>query len=281
MKNTYKYFYFHGKRGVWMLKDIKCFVLDMDGTFYLGYTLIDGSLEFIETVEAQGKDFLFLTNNSSRSGEYYVEKLRNMDCNVERNKIFTSGEATAIYLSRERKDERVYVLGTEFLKEELMEYDITVVEDDPDLVVVGFDTTLTYDKLSKTCTYIRNGVPFIATHPDYNCPTEDGMIPDIGAILAFIKASTDKDPELIVGKPHGEIVESLLEKTGCTKDEIAIVGDRLYTDIATGVNHGILSILVLTGETSLEDVEASPIKPHMIFDSLKTISDELKNISIE
>ena len=261
-----------------MLKDIRCFVLDMDGTFYLGYTLIDGSLEFIDTVVKQEKDFLFLTNNSSRSGSYYVEKLANMGCNVGKEKVFTSGEATAIYLSRERKSDRIYVLGTEFLKDELSEYDIKIVEDEPDLVVVGFDTTLTYDKLSKTCTYIREGIPFIATHPDYNCPTEDGMIPDIGAILAFIKASTGKEPELLIGKPHGEIVNSLLEKTGCRKDELAIVGDRLYTDIATGVNHGILSILVLTGETSLEDVEKSTIKPHMIFDSLKDISDALKEL---
>ena len=259
-----------------MLKDIKCFVLDMDGTFYLGYTLIDGSLEFIETVEDQGKDFLFLTNNSSRSGEYYVEKLRNMDCHVEKDKVFTSGEATAIYLSKKRRGQSVYVLGTKFLKDELAEYDIAIVEDDPDLVVIGFDTTLTYEKMSKVCTYIRNGVPFIATHPDFNCPTEDGMIPDIGAILAFIEASTEQRPELIVGKPHGEIVESLLEKTGCKKEEIAIVGDRLYTDIATGVNHGILSILVLTGETSIDDVETSSVKPDMIFDSLKAISDQLR-----
>ena len=259
-----------------MLKDIKCFVLDMDGTFYLGYSIIDGSLEFIDTLKNQDRDFLFLTNNSSRSGEYYVNKLKNMDCNVSKDKVFTSGEATAIYLSSKRKGKSVYVLGTEFLKDELSDYNIEIVEDEPDLVVIGYDTTLDYEKMSKVCTLIREGTPFIATHPDFNCPTEDGMIPDIGAILAFIEASTDKRPELIVGKPHSEVVESLLEKTGCKRDEIAIVGDRLYTDIATGVNHGILSILVLTGETTMKDVESSSIKPDMIFDSLKAISDELK-----
>ncbi len=261
-----------------MIKNIRCFVLDMDGTFYLGSNLIEGSLEFIDTLKSQGRDFLFLTNNSSKNGSYYVNKLANMGCNVDRDKVLTSGEATAIYLSRRKKQKKVYVLGTEFLKEELLEYDILVVDYDPELIVIGFDTTLTYDKLSKVCNYIRNGVPFIATHPDYNCPTEYGMIPDIGAILAFIEASTGKRPERIIGKPYSEIVNSLLEKTGYEKSEIAIVGDRLYTDIATGVNHGILSILVLTGETSLEDVNHSSIKPHMIFDSLREISNELKNL---
>lgn len=257
------------------LHNIKCFVLDMDGTFYLGNRIIDGSLDFTGTLESQGKDYIFLTNNSSHNGEYYIQKLAKMGCYVGKNQVFTSGEATAIYLNREYNGKKVFVLGTEYLEKELMGYDIQLVGEDPELVVVGFDTTLTYEKMVKTCDFIRKGVPYIATHPDFNCPTEDGMIPDCGAILAFIEASTDIKPEKIIGKPNGEIVDSLLEKLKLKKDQVAIVGDRLYTDIATGINHGILSILVLSGETSMEDVEKSNIKPDLIFNSLQDIAHAL------
>jgi len=257
------------------LKKVRCFLLDMDGTFYLGNRLIEGSLDFIAKLQEEGKEFLFLTNNSSRNAAYYVEKLKRMGCVVEENRVFTSGQATALYLNRTAPGQRVFLLGNEYLASEFREYGIHLVEEDPEQVVVGFDTTLNYDKMTKVCDFIREGLPFIATHPDLNCPTETGFIPDCGAILSFIKASTNRDPDLIVGKPHGEILRGVLERTGMQKEELAMVGDRLYTDIATGVNHGILSILVLTGETRLEDLKASPVQPDMVFDSLKDIGEAL------
>jgi len=250
------------------LQQVKCFLLDMDGTFYLGERIIDGSLDFIRAVKAQRKDFMFLTNNSSKDGQYYVKKLDRMGCHTDERHIFTSGQAAALYINRVHQGERIYLLGNEFLKKEFLRHGINLVDEQPDLVVIGFDTTLNYEKLCRVCHFIRKGVPFIATHPDFNCPTEDGFIPDIGAILAFIEASTGKKPGMIVGKPYEEIVKGILEITGLQKEELAMVGDRLYTDIATGVNHGILSILVLSGETKKEDLEQSSIQPDMIFENL-------------
>lgn len=258
------------------LQEIRCFVLDMDGTFYLGEHLIEGSLDFIKCLTDQRKQFLFLTNNSSRNAGYYVEKLKRMGCFVEEKDIYTSGQATAQYLNRFHKGTRVFLLGNEYLVKEFEAYGVQLVESDPDVVVIGFDTTLDYHKLAMVCDFIRKGIVYIATHPDLNCPTETGFIPDCGAIMSFIKASTNRDADVIIGKPYQHIVSGMLERTGYKKEELAIVGDRLYTDIATGVNHGIFSILVLSGETVMADVERSPVRPDMIFTDLKSLGDCLK-----
>jgi HAD superfamily hydrolase (TIGR01457 family) len=255
------------------LEGIKCFVLDMDGTFYLGDRLIDGALDFIDKVRASGRKILFLTNNSSRNADYYVDKLKKMGCCVKKEQVFTSGQAAALYLNREKPGARVFLLGNKYLEDEFREYGIELDDHHPDIVVAAFDTSLTYDKLSGACHWIRRGIPFIATHPDFNCPTEDGFIPDCGAILAFIKASTGRDPDIIIGKPHEEIVKGVLERTGLQKSELALVGDRLYTDIKTGAVHGIMSILVLTGETGIDDLDRSTVKPDMVFKSLKELKE--------
>lgn len=253
-----------------MLKGKKNFILDMDGTFYLGNKLLEGSLEFLDGLKEAGHDFLFFTNNSSQSPEVYINKLERMGCPIDHDKIITSGMVTTHYLKKYYGDSRVYLLGTPALEEQFIKDGINLVEDNPDLVVAGFDTTVTYEKLTKACSFIRNGAIFIATHPDFNCPTEDGFIPDCGAICAFITASTDVKPKYL-GKPYTETLEFILDHLNCTKDEVVFVGDRLYTDIAIGVNHGVMSILVLSGETKLEDVEKSQVKPDIIVDRLVDI----------
>lgn len=253
------------------LKDIKCFLLDMDGTFYLGDKLIPGALDFLRYLKSTGREYLFLTNNSSKNRDFYTAKLKKMGVSeITENNVFTSGEATAIYLNKLNRGKRVYLVGTPYLESELKRFGIDIVEDEPDHVVVGFDTTLTYDKLWKACDYIRQGVNYIATHPDLNCPIEGGYMPDCGAIIAFIKASTGQEP-FIVGKPYPEIINSVFEKTGLGPDRLAIVGDRLYTDIKTGINAGITSILVLTGETKEEDLEKSDVKPDYVLQSIGDI----------
>ncbi|AEE95378.1 HAD-IIA family hydrolase [Mahella australiensis] len=253
------------------LNNIKCFILDMDGTFYLGNRLLPGAMEFIDFLKATGRDYLFLTNNSSKSAAFYADKIRRMGLNdITGDKVFTSGQATAIYLKRQNKGRRVFLVGTQYLRQELEEYGLIVVDDEPDFVVVGFDTTLTYDKLWKACDFIREGVTYIATHPDLNCPVEGGVMPDCGAIIAFIEASTSKQP-FIVGKPYGEIIKCIFEKTGLGPQQLAIVGDRLYTDIQTGINGGITSILVLTGETTVDDLEHSAVKPDYVVDGIGDI----------
>lgn len=253
------------------LNNIKCFILDMDGTFYLGDRLLPGAMEFIAFLKATGRDYLFLTNNSSRSAAFYADKIRRMGLDdITDDKVFTSGQATAIYLNAQNKGRRVFLVGTPYLRQELEGYGLTIVDDEPDFVVVGFDTTLTYDKLWKACDFIREGVTYIATHPDLNCPVEGGVMPDCGAIIAFIEASTGKQP-FIVGKPYGEIIRCIFEKTGLGPQQLAIVGDRLYTDIQTGINGGITSILVLSGETTVDDLEHSSVKPDYVVDGIGDI----------
>ncbi|MFO7154033.1 MAG: HAD-IIA family hydrolase [Caldicoprobacter oshimai] len=250
-----------------VLKDKKYFILDMDGTFYLGDRLLEGSLDFLERVEQAGKSYLFFTNNSSKNALVYQQKLAKMGCNVEQSRIVTSGMVTVEYLKNKYQDCSVFLLGTPMLYDDFKKRGIKLVEDKPDVVVVGFDTTVTYDKLRRACKFIREGAPFIATHLDLNCPTEDGFIPDCGAICAFITASTGVKPKYL-GKPFKETLEYLLRYLGCAKEDMVFIGDRLYTDIAIGFYHGVTSVLVLTGETKREDLENSDVKPTLVVERL-------------
>ena len=250
------------------IQDVRCFLLDMDGTFYLGENLIPGSLDFIRRVEETGRDFLFLTNNSSHNADFYVQRLKRMGLNVGREKVLTSGEATAAVLKETYPGKRAFVLGNEFLLEEMREAGVNVDQTDPEIVVVGYDTTLDYKKMTAVCDFVRAGLPYIATHPDFNCPTETGFAPDIGAIMAFIEASTGRRADRVVGKPHTGIVQAALRRTGLAAGQMAMVGDRLYTDVETGLKSGMLSILVMSGETTPEMLAAYPHKPDLVFDRL-------------
>lgn len=256
------------------LKDKKLFVLDMDGTFYLGDRLIEGSLGFLKKLEATGREFLFFTNNSSKISAVYKSKLAVMGCFVDESAIVTSGDVTIKYLQENYPGAGVYLVGTELLEESFKKGGIRLTEVQPDIVVIGFDITLTYEKISKACTFIRNGALFLATHLDLNCPTEDGFIPDCGAMCAMVEASTGVKPRYL-GKPFKETVDMIKLITGKKDKELAFVGDRLYTDIATGVNNGITGILVLTGETEMKDVEKSKVQPDFIFDSLAALGEAL------
>ena len=257
------------------LDKIKCFLLDMDGTFYLGGRIIEGSLEFIDKVRATGRDFLFLTNNSSHNAPFYVKRLAGMGLDVPREKILTSGEATAAIVADKYPGKKAFVLGNEFLVEEIREAGITVDRENPDMVIIGYDTTLDYKKMTAVCDFVRAGLPYVATHPDFNCPTETGFAPDIGAIIAFIKASAFREPELIVGKPNYGIVEAALKRTGYKLDEMAMVGDRLYTDIETGNRNGMVSVLVMSGETTPKMRDESPIKAALVYDRLCCMNEYL------
>ena len=250
------------------LSDVKCFLLDMDGTFYLGDRIIDGSLEFIDQVLATGRNYMFLTNNSSHNAQFYVQRLEHMGLHTDRNHILTSGEATCEMLKTRYPGRKAFLLGNEFLREEFDEAGIPVDNEHPDIVVIGFDTTLDYKKMRAVCDFVRSGLPYIATHPDFNCPTETGFMPDIGAIMAFIEASAGRRPDLVVGKPNPGIVEAVLRRTGLGVGELAMVGDRLYTDIETGLRSGMLSILVMSGETTEAMLAESQTVPDLKFDRL-------------
>lgn len=251
-----------------LLSGVRCFLLDMDGTFYLGDKLLEGSLDFLAALERTGRQALFLTNNSSRHAQAYVEKLKRMGVSEPFLRVYTSGQAAGHYALSEFAGKRAYLLGNDALRHELTEMGVALTDTNPDYLLVGFDTTLTYETMTIACELVRQGLPYIATHPDFNCPTETGFIPDIGAIMAFIEASTGRRPDAIIGKPHKGIVDGALSIVGKTAGECAMVGDRLYTDIATGVNFGMTSILVLSGEATLADMEASPVKPHLVYNKL-------------
>ncbi len=257
------------------LNDVKCFLLDMDGTIYLGNILLEGSLEFLKAVVDSGRDFMFLTNNSSHNANHYVKKLAKMGIHVGPEKVLTSGQATALKARTLFPGKKAFVLGNSFLFEELRDGGIEIDQENPDYVIIGYDTTLDYAKMTAVCDFVRAGLPYIATHPDFNCPTETGFAPDIGAIIAFIEASTERRPDLIVGKPYVGVVEAALERTGLTAGELAMVGDRLYTDIETGIRHGMTSILVMTGETTEEMRLASSTKPDLVYGRLSDMIPEL------
>lgn len=248
----------------------------MDGTIYLGDELIDGSKKFLDAIKKRGKRYIFLTNNSSKNKKTYVHKLNNLGIQASEEEVFTSGEATTIYLKKEKAGATVYLLGTKALEEEFEREGFIVEKErhkDIDYVVLGFDTTLTYEKLWAACEYISEGVEYIATHPDFNCPlANDKFMPDTGAMAAFIEASTGKIPK-VIGKPNKEVVESISSKYGLSKEDMVVVGDRLYTDIKTGENAGIVSVLVYSGETKEEDYRDSEIRADYVFNSVKDMID--------
>lgn len=260
------------------LKQVRCFLLDMDGTFYLGEQPLEGSLKFIDVLRRQGCEFLFLTNNSSKDSQQYAEKITRLGLPISREKVFTSGEATAMHIRSQTPEARIYLVGTSALENEFLRSGFTLTRERPDWVVLGFDTTLTYDKLWTLCDLVRAGVPYVATHPDYNCPTESGYMPDIGATIAFVKASTGRDPDLVVGKPNRLFVEKAAQRAGVPLDSMCMIGDRLYTDIALGATAGIPTVLVLSGETHKEDVPASPYQPSYIFEHLGAAADYLLDL---
>lgn len=260
------------------LAQVRCFLLDMDGTFYLGDRLLEGALHFIRCLERTGRDYLFLTNNSCKRSREYADKITRLGLPVPESRVFTSGEATALYLKDAFPGAKVFLLGTSSLADEFREHGISLASDTPELVVLGFDTTLTYEKIRRMCDFVRAGLPFIATHADFNCPTPHGPMPDVGSMLAMVKASTGRDPDLVVGKPNKMIVQAAASKLGLPVEALGMIGDRLYTDIALGQTAGIATILVLSGETQVDDLAGSSFQPSAVFDDLEAVARWLETL---
>jgi HAD superfamily hydrolase (TIGR01450 family) len=258
------------------LARVRCFLLDMDGTFFLGDNLIDGALRFIDTIRSAGQDFLFLTNNSSKDSRQYADKITRLGLPIDSGKVLNSGAATAMHLRGQRPGARVHVVGTPPLAAEFQSRGFQLTDSDPDVVVLGFDTELTYARLWRLCDFVRAGLPYWATHPDFNCPTETGFMPDIGATIAFVRASAGREPDLVIGKPNRLIAEVAAEWAGVELGDLCMIGDRLYTDVALGANAGIPSVLVLSGETQPGDLETSPHKPDYVFPHLGALADYLR-----
>ena len=250
------------------LKNIRGYLIDMDGTFYLGERLLNGALAFISALDARGCSYLFLTNNSSKNAGQYVAKLGRLGLEIGAEKVLTSGEATVKYLNARDPGARLFVAGNGSLIAEFQEGGFIINEHAPDILVLGFDTTLNYDKLRRFCDFVRAGLPYYATHPDINCPTETGYMPDIGAMIAFIHASTGRHPDRIIGKPNRYIAEVAADRLELPLNSLCMVGDRLYTDMALGAAAGLSTVLVLSGEARREDIPDSGISPDYVFDDL-------------
>lgn len=251
----------------------KLFLFDMDGTIYEENTLFDGTLELLSRIESNGGRYVFITNNSSKSVRDYIFKVNKLGIKADIDNFFTSAQATILYLNDRFKNKRVYCQGTKSLVEELKDAGIDVVEevvDNIDVVLVGFDTELTSQKIRNTCEILGRNVTYIATNPDLVCPVYFGFIPDCGSICGMIKNATGKEP-IYIGKPEPVMVDIVRKKYGYTKEETVVVGDRLYTDIASGNNAGVTTICVLTGEATVDDIIASKIKPTYTFDSVKNL----------
>lgn len=261
-----------------ILKSKKLFVFDLDGTVYLGDRIFPEAVKFITDLRESGRRVLFFTNNASHSHEFYVKKLTRIGFSPSPDEIMTAGDVTASYLVKEHRDTPVYLLGTTDLWGDFKAAGINLVNDadgklisdEPaKIVVTSFDTELVYEKLRIACDFIRNGATYLCTHPDFNCPVEGGFIPDSGAIAALITASTGTVPEFF-GKPSAMTADMICYVTNTAKEDICIIGDRLYTDIATGTKNGITAMLVLTGESTLKDVDAlaDEDKPNIIVKDL-------------
>jgi len=260
-----------------ILRNIKHFILDMDGTTYRGSEIFKHTIEFVYTLKGLGIGYTFLTNNSSCSTAEYLDKLRGMGLAVKEDQIYTSSLATIDYLKSEHPEvEKLYILGTDVLKMEFQVAGYEIMGEDiaqnPDAVIVGFDTTLTFEKLCRAGYWIQKNILYIATHPDRVCPTnQPTLLLDCGAICAALREATGRSPDIILGKPNQVIIEGIIKRNRIDKSELAMIGDRLYTDMEMARQAGIMGILVLTGETKREDLADYPNPPDLIVDDLSDL----------
>ena len=253
----------------------KYFILDMDGTFYLGDRMIPGAGDFVRSLAGKGLDYRFFTNNSSHSEDACRARLERMGFPVEPGRVVLSNDVAADYLNAHWPGARVYLLGNENLTADMLRAGINLVQEDPELIMLGFDTTLDFAKMTKAANWIAAGLPYYATHPDINCPVADGFLPDTGAMIALFEASAKRRP-VILGKPERTTVDYLTRRLQCTPEELVFVGDRLETDIAIAARHGFPSVLVLTGVATRESYAAqSDVQAGLVVESLKDIADYL------
>ena len=261
------------------LEDIQAVLSDMDGTLYVSDQRIPGARRFVKRVRERGMPLLFLTNNSSARAVTYRDRLRSLGIPAETEEILTSGRASAHYLREHTDHHRVLLLGTPALREELEEAGFTVLDADsegtPDCVVLGFDKTLTYARLERACLELAEGCPYYATHPDFTCITDRGLIPDTGAMIAAIETVVHRRPR-VLGKPMAEMVAAGLALLSSAAETTAMVGDQLDTDMTMAHRAGLFGIFVLSGEGTAEQLAAQPeLRPELVLGSVAELADRL------
>ncbi len=263
------------------LTKIKHVAFDMDGTIYKGGTLFPFTRGVFDALENVGIGYTYLTNNSSKSAKDYLQKIIDLDLKGSPENIATSASATFFYLKAHYPNvKKIYVLGTASLREEFVEHGYymcdEINEEEPELVVVAFDTTLVYERLCKATYWIGEGKPYIATHPDTVCPTDrQTILVDCGAVQALIENVTGRRPEAVPGKPDKDMIGGIMDKYGLEKDEIMMVGDRIYTDLEMAKRAEIPGCLVLTGEATLETLKESGLTPELVLDDISVLADLL------
>ena len=263
------------------IENLKLYLFDMDGTLYLGSRLYDFTIELLQEIRRTGGKYLFITNNSSKSVNDYVKKLAAMGIEATQEDFMTSSQATAYYLHKHHEGKTLYVCGTESLKEELRSEGFTVTTDleKVECIVMGFDTELTFQKLHDVSYLLltQPDLPYIATNPDLVCPTEFGSVPDCGSVCIGIKNATGKEP-IVIGKPSPLMPQLAMDKLGIAPEQTCVVGDRIYTDVKSGLAAGCVGILVLSGETTVDILNASDVKPDLVLESGQQILDILKTM---
>jgi HAD superfamily hydrolase (TIGR01450 family) len=260
------------------LSQKRFFLLDMDGTIYLDESLFPGTLPFLDYVREAGGKYLFLTNNSSRSVETYIEKLARLGVPAEPDDFLTSTSALVEDLKHRPPYRLCYAFGTAAFRQQLTDGGISVTDrlsDEVDCLLIGFDTELTFQKLEDACILLNRGVDFIATNPDWVCPTWYGSVPDCGSVCEMLHRATGRRPR-VIGKPQPAMALLAMEKWGYPKEQTMLVGDRLYTDIACGVSAGIDTAFVLSGEGTLADLKTSEVKPTYVFDDISALHAALR-----
>lgn len=260
-----------------MLHDKQLFLLDIDGTVSVDATLFDGAAEFFSRIRDKGGKYIFITNNSTKSVKDYVLKFTRMGVAVDESSFVTASTAAIYTLTSQYYQKKIFLLGTSSLQRELEGAGICVtkkLEEDIAAALVGFDDELRYDKLRTLCEllYTHDNVPYLATNPDLCCPVTFGAIPDCGAICGMIRCATGREP-VYLGKPNPLMVDMCLRATGFSKSQTLVIGDRLYTDIACGLNAGVDTAVVFTGEAKKEDLAHTPYPPRFSFPSIKELSD--------
>ena len=255
-------------------KNKRLFLFDMDGTIYRENDLFTGVKELLEKIKENGGNFVFITNNSSKSVDAYVKKLLNMGLNVNKEHFFTSIQASTRLFLKEFGKKLVYCQGTKSFIEELKKAGLNVTEtynQSACAVLVGFDPELTGEKLRETCKILTlHDIPYYATNPDWVCPVDFGYVPDCGSMCFCIEKATGKKP-VYIGKPQPTMINVVMEKFNVSKEETVVFGDRIYTDIASGYNAGVDTVLVLSGEATLDDYKNSEIKPTFVLNSVKDL----------
>jgi HAD superfamily hydrolase (TIGR01450 family) len=253
------------------LKEIDAVFLDLDGTIYLGGELIEGALDFLARCDEKGVKRYFLSNNSSRSVKQYVRKLQAFGIPAEEEDVLLSTHDLLSWLSANNIT-KTWLIGTEGMREMLEEKGIETESEEPQYVVLGYDTEISYNKISQASIFMHAGVPLVASHPDMVCPSPDGGLPDVGAYLAMLKVTTGVDPEHISGKPNAGMILHKIEALGLDPARCAMVGDRLYTDLAMATRAGCVGVLVLSGEATMDDVneleEGAEQQPTVIVQSV-------------